>query len=74
MDCHPDCLKVCSVLLSRICGYLLNDRPVSHMMLIFRVFLQCGVCAKALGDLLTPMFLCNQVIQCDGCFAIALKT
>ncbi|XP_036975763.1 fibrous sheath CABYR-binding protein isoform X2 [Acanthopagrus latus] len=36
--------------------------------------LKCGVCAKALGDLLTPMFLCNQVIQCDGCFAIALKT
>uniref|UniRef100_UPI0037E8084F fibrous sheath CABYR-binding protein n=1 Tax=Semicossyphus pulcher TaxID=241346 RepID=UPI0037E8084F len=36
--------------------------------------LKCGVCAKALGDLLTPMFLQNQVIQCDGCFAKALKT
>ncbi|XP_041807588.1 zinc finger protein 185 [Chelmon rostratus] len=34
--------------------------------------LKCGVCAKALGDLLTPMFLHNQVIQCDGCFAKAL--
>ncbi|XP_034540318.1 retinitis pigmentosa 1-like 1 protein isoform X2 [Notolabrus celidotus] len=36
--------------------------------------LKCGVCAKALGDLLTPMFLHNQVIQCDGCFAKAIKT
>ncbi|XP_074528508.1 uncharacterized protein LOC141791759 [Halichoeres trimaculatus] len=36
--------------------------------------LKCGVCAKALGDLLTPMFLHNQVIQCDGCFAKAFRT
>ncbi|KAM6983497.1 uncharacterized protein LKV04_011446 [Tautogolabrus adspersus] len=36
--------------------------------------LKCGACSKALGDLLTPMFLHNQVIQCDGCFAKALKT
>ncbi|XP_020491161.2 zinc finger protein 185 [Labrus bergylta] len=36
--------------------------------------LKCGVCAQALGDFLTPMFLHNQVIQCDGCFAKALKT
>ncbi|XP_045894755.1 zinc finger protein 185 [Micropterus dolomieu] len=35
--------------------------------------LKCGVCAKALGDMLTPMFLLNQVIQCDGCFAKALR-
>ncbi|XP_051257709.1 A-kinase anchor protein 200 isoform X2 [Dicentrarchus labrax] len=34
--------------------------------------LKCGVCAKALGDMLTPMFLYNQVIQCDGCFAKTL--
>nr|XP_046266985.1 retinitis pigmentosa 1-like 1 protein [Scatophagus argus] len=31
--------------------------------------LKCGVCAKALGDLLTPMFLHNQEILCGGCFA-----
>ncbi|XP_044079512.1 fibrous sheath CABYR-binding protein [Siniperca chuatsi] len=36
--------------------------------------LKCGVCAKALGDMRTSMFLRNQVIQCDGCFAKALKT
>ncbi|KAM9348705.1 uncharacterized protein ABDE67_010762 [Symphorus nematophorus] len=36
--------------------------------------LQCGVCAVALGDLLTPMFLHKQVIQCDGCFVKACKT
>ncbi|XP_026226466.1 fibrous sheath CABYR-binding protein isoform X2 [Anabas testudineus] len=35
---------------------------------------KCGVCAKALGDLLTPMFLHHQVIHCNGCFAKALKT
>ncbi|XP_070772969.1 zinc finger protein 185 isoform X2 [Enoplosus armatus] len=36
--------------------------------------LKCGVCSKALGDLLTPIFMHNQVIQCDVCFAKALKT
>ncbi|XP_071316868.1 fibrous sheath CABYR-binding protein [Trachinotus anak] len=35
--------------------------------------LKCGVCAKILGDLLTPMFLHDQVIHCGGCFAKALK-
>ncbi|XP_056253781.1 fibrous sheath CABYR-binding protein isoform X1 [Seriola aureovittata] len=35
--------------------------------------LQCGVCAKVLGDLLTPMFLHDQVIHCGGCFAKAFK-
>ncbi|XP_035522796.1 titin homolog [Morone saxatilis] len=34
--------------------------------------LKCGVCAKALGDMLTPIFLHNQGIQCDGCFAKTL--
>ncbi|XP_026185031.1 zinc finger protein 185 [Mastacembelus armatus] len=36
--------------------------------------LKCGVCTKALGDLLTPMFLHNQMIQCDGCFLKAFRT
>ncbi|KAM3601441.1 uncharacterized protein V6R79_013023 [Siganus canaliculatus] len=36
--------------------------------------LKCGMCARALGDLLTPMFLHKEVIQCDGCVAKALKT
>ncbi|XP_068572405.1 enolase-phosphatase E1 [Cebidichthys violaceus] len=36
--------------------------------------LKCGVCAKALGDLMTAMFLHDQVIQCGGCFAEALET
>ena len=35
------------------------------------VFLQCGVCAKALGDLLTPIYLHGNVIHCGSCF---LKT
>ncbi|XP_040006663.1 zinc finger protein 185 [Xiphias gladius] len=35
--------------------------------------LKCGVCAKVLGDMLTPMFLHDQVIHCDGCFAKALE-
>ncbi|XP_019941533.2 myristoylated alanine-rich C-kinase substrate [Paralichthys olivaceus] len=30
--------------------------------------LKCGVCAKGLGELLIPMFLRDQLIQCDGCF------
>ncbi|XP_033954887.1 zinc finger protein 185 isoform X2 [Pseudochaenichthys georgianus] len=30
--------------------------------------LKCGVCAMALGDLLTAIFLHGQVIHCDGCF------
>ncbi|CAB1422022.1 unnamed protein product [Pleuronectes platessa] len=30
--------------------------------------LKCGVCAKGLGELLRPMFLRDQLIQCDGCF------
>ncbi|XP_067463881.1 neurofilament heavy polypeptide [Thunnus thynnus] len=34
--------------------------------------LKCGVCAEALGDLLTPMFLHDQLIHCGGCFAKAL--
>ncbi|KAM9846962.1 uncharacterized protein ACBR49_010207 [Aulostomus maculatus] len=36
--------------------------------------LKCGVCDKALGDLLTLMFLHDQRIHCDGCFAKALQT
>lgn len=35
--------------------------------------LKCGVCARALGDMLTPMFLKDQVIQCRGCFSQAVK-
>ncbi|XP_068456151.1 enolase-phosphatase E1 [Clinocottus analis] len=35
--------------------------------------LKCGVCAKALGDMLTTMFLHDQVVQCGGCFAEGLK-
>ncbi|KAK5887939.1 hypothetical protein CesoFtcFv8_016494 [Champsocephalus esox] len=30
--------------------------------------LKCGVCAMALGDLLTAIFLHGQVIHCGGCF------
>ncbi|XP_010780252.1 zinc finger protein 185 [Notothenia coriiceps] len=30
--------------------------------------LKCGVCAMALGDLLTAVFLQGQVIHCGGCF------
>ncbi|KAM6911550.1 uncharacterized protein PEZ65_015790 [Lycodopsis pacificus] len=36
--------------------------------------LKCGVCAKALGDLMTAMFLHDQVVHCGGCFAEALET
>ncbi|XP_062289606.1 fibrous sheath CABYR-binding protein [Scomber scombrus] len=36
--------------------------------------LKCAVCAEALGDLLTSMFLHDQVIYCGECFAKALKT
>ncbi|XP_070700133.1 fap1 adhesin [Pempheris klunzingeri] len=36
--------------------------------------LKCGVCAKALGDMLTPMFCHNQVIHCGDCFKKTLKT
>ncbi|XP_029957630.1 zinc finger protein 185 [Salarias fasciatus] len=35
--------------------------------------LKCGVCALALGDLLKPMFLRGQVIQCGSCAAGPLK-
>ncbi|XP_069002781.1 fap1 adhesin isoform X1 [Embiotoca jacksoni] len=35
--------------------------------------LKCGVCAMALGDMLTPMFLRDLMILCGGCFAKALK-
>ncbi|XP_042076763.1 zinc finger protein 185 isoform X2 [Haplochromis burtoni] len=35
--------------------------------------LKCGVCARALGDMLTPMFLKDQVIQCGVCFSEAVK-
>ncbi|XP_029303776.1 zinc finger protein 185-like [Cottoperca gobio] len=36
--------------------------------------LKCGVCAKALGDLLTVIFLHDQVVHCGGCFAKTLRT
>ncbi|TDH04820.1 hypothetical protein EPR50_G00136410 [Perca flavescens] len=36
--------------------------------------LKCGVCAKLLGDLLTTMFLHDQVVKCGGCFAKALES
>ncbi|XP_028278000.1 uncharacterized protein LOC114446551, partial [Parambassis ranga] len=36
--------------------------------------LKCGVCTRALGDLLTPMFLRDQVILCDRCFRKPLET
>ncbi|XP_034406094.1 uncharacterized protein si:dkey-125i10.3 isoform X2 [Cyclopterus lumpus] len=36
--------------------------------------LKCGVCAKPLGDMMTPMFLHDQMVQCGGCFADAFKT
>lgn len=35
--------------------------------------LKCGVCAKALGDLLTRIFLHDNVIHCGGCFERALN-
>ncbi|GLD46957.1 uncharacterized protein AKAME5_000122500 [Lates japonicus] len=35
--------------------------------------LKCGVCAMVLGDMLTPIFLHDQVIHCGGCFEIAHK-
>ncbi|XP_042355025.1 dextranase isoform X2 [Plectropomus leopardus] len=35
--------------------------------------LKCGVCAKPLGDLLIPMYLHEQDVQCRDCFAITLK-
>ncbi|XP_029375063.1 fibrous sheath CABYR-binding protein [Echeneis naucrates] len=36
--------------------------------------LKCGVCAMILGDLLTPMFLHDQVIHCHSCFAEATES
>ncbi|XP_022044058.2 fibrous sheath CABYR-binding protein [Acanthochromis polyacanthus] len=35
--------------------------------------LKCSVCAKALGDMLTPMYLHQKEIQCGGCFMKTLK-
>lgn len=79
---HPECLKVCSVFflacfILNIGGYTVHwmTKALVLIMLILCVcLLQCGVCDKALGDMLTPMFLHNQVIQCDGCFAKTHKT
>ncbi|XP_037604349.1 zinc metalloprotease ZmpB isoform X2 [Sebastes umbrosus] len=34
--------------------------------------LKCGVCAKALGDMLTPMFFHGQLVQCGCCFVKTL--
>ncbi|XP_017291372.1 proteoglycan 4 [Kryptolebias marmoratus] len=35
--------------------------------------LECGVCAKALGDLLTRMFVHDKVIHCGDCFQKAVN-
>ncbi|XP_054873284.1 fibrous sheath CABYR-binding protein isoform X2 [Amphiprion ocellaris] len=35
--------------------------------------LKCSVCAKALGDMLTPMYLHQKEIQCGDCFVKTLK-
>ncbi|XP_061595895.1 cell surface glycoprotein 1 [Cololabis saira] len=35
--------------------------------------LKCGICAKALGDLLTNMYLHENLIQCGDCFIKTLK-
>lgn len=35
--------------------------------------LQCGVCAKALGDLVTLIFLHDKVIHCNDCFQKAVN-
>ncbi|XP_031608340.2 uncharacterized protein si:dkey-125i10.3 [Oreochromis aureus] len=35
--------------------------------------LKCGVCARALGNMLNHMFLKDQVIQCGWCFSEAVK-
>ncbi|XP_008293449.1 uncharacterized protein KIAA0754 [Stegastes partitus] len=35
--------------------------------------LKCGVCAVALGDMMTPMYLHKKEIQCGGCFAKTLQ-
>ncbi|MEQ2301978.1 hypothetical protein AMECASPLE_001683 [Ameca splendens] len=35
--------------------------------------LKCGVCARILGDLLTRIYLHENVIKCDVCFARALN-
>nr|XP_020454568.1 sciellin-like [Monopterus albus] len=35
--------------------------------------LKCGICAKDLGNLLTPMFLHDHLIICYGCFRKAVK-
>ncbi|XP_033954888.1 probable serine/threonine-protein kinase kinX isoform X3 [Pseudochaenichthys georgianus] len=65
MTCHPDCLKVCSVSSATYMYHIIFRHCI---MLILSMFLQCGVCAMALGDLLTAIFLHGQVIHCDGCF------
>lgn len=35
--------------------------------------LKCAVCAKPLGDMLTPMYLHKKEIQCGGCFVKTLQ-
>ncbi|KAE8287854.1 hypothetical protein D5F01_LYC13911 [Larimichthys crocea] len=65
-------ISVCSV-----CDKIIGNIKISFSeppVIYHPECLKCGVCDKALGDMLTPMFLHNQVIQCDGCFAKTHKT
>lgn len=77
MNCHPDCLKVCYVFFCKnavyLCFYDILSLSLLYMKLTLSMLLQCGVCARALGDMLTPMFLKDQVIQCGVCFSEAVK-
>lgn len=56
-----------------ICAFMISFHYLSYMKLTLSMLLQCGVCARALGDMLTPMFLKDQVIQCGVCFSEAVK-
>lgn len=70
MTCHEHCLKVCIFCLETWFISVVYEQIDMHNV---DYILQCGVCAKALGDLVTPIFLHDQVIHCGGCFAKALK-
>ena len=54
----------------------MNGDSLHHVNVVyvyFLFFLQCGACAKALGDLLTPMYLHDTLIHCGDCFKKALE-
>lgn len=48
--------------------HLYNMTPLPAPTTFFLSLWQCGICHKAMGDLLDKMFIHRDIVHCDKCY------